>query len=111
MDHILFLIPEFLPIFLMRWIEAPALYLIPANRYSSQNRSGRSVFPSLANGLLIRDNYIVADPGNPSFRDDFAKSMKSIGITVHYVPSGKELFKGELADGHIHCMTQVFREE
>lgn len=99
-----------LPSCRLKWIEAPALYLAPIENSKLKSRAALPVFPSLTNGLLINGSYVVADPGNPTFRKQFARSMESVQVKVIYVPLGRELFRGKISDGHIHCMTQVLRE-
>ena len=91
------------------FVTAPMLYLASIKDNKIQNRSARAVFPSLTNGLLINNKYIVADPGNLNFRRNFTETMKKLSIEVIYVPLGKELFTGSQWDGHVHCMTQVLR--
>ena len=95
----------------IRFVEAPMLYSASLSAGALVPRSGRAIFPSLTNGLLINNKYIVADPGNFSFRKEFTKIMKKNGFEVVYVPLGKELFTGSPWDGHIHCMTQVLRRK
>lgn len=91
------------------WIEVPALYLPPLEGHKIGSRKGRSIFPSLTNGVFLNDTYLVADPGNNAFREEVKLVLESRGIKVRFVPLGREIFKGDSFDGHLHCMTQVIR--
>lgn len=91
----------------INFIEVPIIYKNIRNTFKRSVLA--TAYPSLTNGLIIKDRYFVVEVENKEIRKSFENSLTQIGIKVVWVPILKNLFTDGLVDGFLHCLTNSIR--
>lgn len=91
----------------IKFIEVPMVYAKAPDSFKRGVYATK--YPSLTNGLLIKNRYFVVSNHNDKVMKFTEKSLKSIGITTVWLPLNKQLYTDGVVDGYLHCLTNSIR--